>query len=448
MVTSLGSIETKLDTLHTDLEGITNILQDIKDELDYELVYTAATKVNNSIANFYSREKIVWDSETNAEISRVTEFSTDGVAWTVTAPTGTLLIGWLVEDTSTALLDKLDDVIAAINDTSAAEQLILTSIDTKLDDLADIKAELVTANTTLTGIKSDTTDINTNLLDVISSLDAQTTLLTDIKAELVAGNIKLEDVKTLLGTIDTNIVTIKDDLGLIKIDVAAIKASTASIDTKLTSVVSSLTAIEGKLDTLHSDLTTINSTLQTEFDQTQSKLDEVVTALEYAQDTFQLQDCEGNDIGVPENVIKVIQIAKQEAKVCNTAEISDPIVAAIEAQAGVGKKQDLLTWVASATDVLSIPQGKFNTISLLASKGEFKIENGFNDFSSDFSFSAGTLNTFIEISSDGVGTASGATDLPQGIDTRANSKDLNPLANSYTITCVRAGVLTIEAYRE
>jgi hypothetical protein len=90
---------------------------------------------------------------------------------------------------------------------------------------------------------------------------------------------------------------------------------------------------------------------------------------------------------------------------------------------------------------------KFSTISLMASKGEFKIENTNNNFSSDFTLSGGTLNTFIEISSDGVGTATGATDVPNSIDTRANAYDMDISNNSFLIECVRNGVLTIEVYK-
>ena len=86
-------------------------------------------------------------------------------------------------------------------------------------------------------------------------------------------------------------------------------------------------------------------------------------------------------------------------------------------------------------------------MSLLATKGEFTISNDTNYFSGDLSLSGGSLTSVIEISSDGTGTASGATDVAQGIDTRANEKDLDPANNSYTITCVRAGVLSLEIYK-
>lgn len=65
-------------------------------EQDKELVYTTPTKFHIGTDNFYSREKVVYDSETQTEVSRVTEYSTDGVAFTTTAPVGTPLIGWYI----------------------------------------------------------------------------------------------------------------------------------------------------------------------------------------------------------------------------------------------------------------------------------------------------------------------------------------------------------------
>ena len=366
VITSLSSIEDKLDTVHDDLVGITSILQDIKDELNQSLVYSSSQPICVDGVNHLVRIKSIWDNETGTLVSNTTEYSADGSVWATTAPTGTVVLGYcsvndntfttfqptdcdgvnvgspvdvkrtvVVNNVQTELCNtadlvdplsaKLDDVIAAINNTSTAEQDILNSIDTKLDDLALIKAELVTANTTLSNIKTDTAAINTNLLDVIGELESQTTLLTDIKAQAIAGNVKLEDIKTLLGTIDTNILTIKNDLATIKTDIASIKTGVQSIDTKLSTVITSLASIETKLDTLHNDLVTINGTLQTEFDQTQEKLDDVISALEYAQDTFQLEDCDGLPIGPSQNVMKVVQIAKQRTTICNVDDIAGAI---------------------------------------------------------------------------------------------------------------------------
>jgi chromosome segregation ATPase len=222
-------------------------------------------------------------------------------------------------------LDALTEIKNAIINSSTDMLEVFNSIDSKLDDLSLIKAELIKANTTLTSINTDTTLINTNLSTLIAKLEAQIVLLTDLKVQAIEANANLVDIKTKLDTINGNIVAIKDDLSLIKIDVSSIKTSVASIDTKLTSVVDSLDSIETKLDTVHNDLLAINTTLQTEFDQTQAKLDELKTSVEFAQDTFQLEDCDGLPIGPSQNVLKVVQLAKQTATICNVDEFATAI---------------------------------------------------------------------------------------------------------------------------
>ena len=85
---------------------------------------------------------------------------------------------------------------------------------------------------------------------------------------------------------------------------------------------------------------------------------------------------------------------------------------------------------------------------MLVCKGEFHVENTINDFRSDLTKTDGSWVKYIELSADGVGTVSGAKDLPQSLDTRANSKDLEPLLNSYSVTCIRDGVIQLELYKD
>jgi hypothetical protein len=174
---------------------------------------------------------------------------------------------------------------------------------------------------------------------------------------------------------------------------------------------------------------------------------EINARLEFAQDTFQLETCGGTPVGPEQNVIKVVQLAKQEASICNTVDIYEPIVEAINNQTVAGKKQDFISWTAAKNDALTIPVNKFSTIAMLATKGEFQIENTANNFSSDITVSAGTLSSFIEIAEDGVGSASGSTSVSQGFDTRANMADMDVANNSFLITCVREGVLQFEVYK-
>jgi hypothetical protein len=114
---------------------------------------------------------------------------------------------------------------------------------------------------------------------------------------------------------------------------------------------------------------------------------------------------------------------------------------------GGGKKLDFLQWRCIAGDVLSIPANKFTTISMHAGKGEFVIENTVNNFSGDVVSSGTAPFNYIEFSADGIGTGSGATDLPIGFDTRANAYDLSVIDNAFNISCIRDGVLNLELYK-
>lgn len=136
-------------------------------------------------------------------------------------------------------------------------------------------------------------------------------------------------------------------------------------------------------------------------------------------------------------------------KDCGTQDLIDKLQEVIDAinSTSAGKVQDLLSWVASAGQTATIPSGKFSTMALFASKGEFTISNETNNFASDITFSGGTQSSFIEISEDGVGTATGATSTPQAIDTRTNANDMDLANNSFLITCVRDGVLSLELYK-
>jgi hypothetical protein len=184
-------------------------------------------------------------------------------------------------------------------------------------------------------------------------------------------------------------------------------------------------------------------------DALEAKLDSIDGKIGFAQDTFQLEDCDGNPIGTEQDVIKTVVLNKTTASICNTADIVDPIVDAINLQqaSAVGKAQDFMSWTAAVNATLTIPLNKFSTVSMLASKGEFKIENSANNFATDITTSSGTLNNFIEISEDGVGTATGSSSVPQGFDTRSNAYDIEETTNSFLITCVREGTLQLDLYK-
>lgn len=81
------SLEALVTVTNTKLDTI--ILQQ-----DKELVYSSAVKANNGTIDFYTREVVVYDSETGTEVSRATEYSLNGNTWSTTAPSGTIVIGW------------------------------------------------------------------------------------------------------------------------------------------------------------------------------------------------------------------------------------------------------------------------------------------------------------------------------------------------------------------
>jgi hypothetical protein len=68
---------------------------------DEELVFTSAVAVcvdNGGVkVSWLTRERIVWDSVTYTEVSRATEYSSDGITWSSTAPTGTIKVGSCVD---------------------------------------------------------------------------------------------------------------------------------------------------------------------------------------------------------------------------------------------------------------------------------------------------------------------------------------------------------------
>lgn len=92
----LQAINVNTDTVEALITDTNTKLDTLIAEQDKEIVYTAPTKFHIATDNFYSREKIIYDSETQTEVSRVTEYSTDGVLFTTTPPIGVPVIGWYV----------------------------------------------------------------------------------------------------------------------------------------------------------------------------------------------------------------------------------------------------------------------------------------------------------------------------------------------------------------
>jgi len=97
--TLLQQIEDNTDGLEVNTDSLESLVTDTNTKLDTiilqqdkELVYSSAVKANNGTIDFYTREVVVYDSETATEVSRSTEYSTDGNTWSTTAPAGTISI--------------------------------------------------------------------------------------------------------------------------------------------------------------------------------------------------------------------------------------------------------------------------------------------------------------------------------------------------------------------
>lgn len=105
----LQQIDDNTDSLEVNTDTLESLVTDTNTKLDTliavqdkELVYTPAVKANNGTIDFYTREVVVYDSETATEVSRTTEYSTDGNTRSTTAPAGTIVIGWMTAPAATA----------------------------------------------------------------------------------------------------------------------------------------------------------------------------------------------------------------------------------------------------------------------------------------------------------------------------------------------------------
>jgi predicted nucleic acid-binding Zn-ribbon protein len=389
---------------------------------------------------------------------------------------------------TTAIKDKTTEIATNTAATNVKLEDIKTKLDTQISHLEDLKTLVETSNTKLDTIEATLEVISTDIAVIKNDISAIKTDIADIE-------VLLGDIKVILEGIAT--------------DVSAILVAVESIDTKLDTVTASLESIEDKLDTVITELQGIKSVLDaikaelnvslvysssemicandggvktqayvrtkslwdneagiSLSDTAQFSLDGstwtstapagTITVGACVADAipdetlvdFQPVDCAGAPVGASVKVNQTTVLNKVLANLCNTADIVDPIVDAIQEQGTSLKKQDFISWVAAVGNTLTIPVSKFSTISMMATKGEFKIQNTANDFIPDLTASAGTLSDFIEISEDGIGTATGSTLTPQGYDTRANSLDMAPDLNSFLVTCVRAGVLKLELYRD
>lgn len=304
--TLLTSTNTKLDTLDSDVQAVKASVDAVKVSVDAVKTAIQTLDTNNTtwLANVVTAVNTV-----NASLVTLdTDLNTFKNANHADFLALNTLLQSEFDQTQTILQTEFDqtqaimtNILAKLNETCAGSPInvtvcnqvtpidytaLLTSIDTKLSDLALIKAQLVSANTTLSSIDTSNTTIASNTTALLTKVDTTNTKLEDIKTLLTTGNANTAQIVTQLTTVNTTLNSIRTDIAwlqtsltAINADTTAIKASVASIDTKLTTALT-------KLDTLHTDLVTLNTTLQSEFDQTQvlqtatnTKLDTLITTI-------------------------------------------------------------------------------------------------------------------------------------------------------------------------
>ncbi len=303
------------------------------------------------------------------------------------------------------------------------------SIDTKLDALVDIRTDLAELQTTLDSVATDTSAMDTKLADVLTKMDTEITALGDIKTELQTSNVNLTDIKTKLDTLQTTSASIVTELQGIKSDTTLLITGVAAVDASINAM---STALSTKLETLDASIGTLNTTLQAESDETQQAIADLQAAVELTQSTFQVKDCAGVDVGTPLNVQQSIVVNKITTEICNTADVSDPIVAAIEASAASGS-------AGLSNDVNTTPLMAINdTITVTGLKG-FDIQV----LSGSFSIISAEDHTTNIVLSAGAWT----TNILANPLTITSFEDL-ATSNSYTITSLEAdSVLKISTYK-
>jgi hypothetical protein len=90
---STAEIKVELQTVNATLTTVASTLAAILAEKDLELLVTTPVSVCIAGTSYLTRNRIIYDSETGVEVSSQVEYSSDSVAWSVTAPAGAVALG-------------------------------------------------------------------------------------------------------------------------------------------------------------------------------------------------------------------------------------------------------------------------------------------------------------------------------------------------------------------
>ncbi len=175
----LQQIEDNTDSLEVNTDTLESLVTDTNTKLDTlilqqdkELVYSSAVKANNGTIDFYTREVVVYDSETATEVSRTTEYSTDGNTWSTTAPAGTISIGWMTAAPVVYNDEEIFDVTTAQTFAASTYHSLSFVILTGTADVT-VGATTVTGLPTTFSDKYEATTLLTNAITITPGAGAR-----------------------------------------------------------------------------------------------------------------------------------------------------------------------------------------------------------------------------------------------------------------------------------
>lgn len=197
-------------------------------------------------------------------------------------------------------------------------------------------------------------------IDYTSLLNQLITLLTSINQEVERG----------AACTDPQFVEICNQLDISDLQTAldAINTNTDNLETLIIASNSLLTTIKTNLDAL---ITNTANTV-TELQDLQTQLTQVDTnhiiVDNLPVNVFQIADCNGNNIGLPQEVVKVITLNKQIVYLCNIQEIVDAINSSNTQYNNVAQQE------AVEGDVRVVPANTVHSISYKILEGSVIVE--------------------------------------------------------------------------
>ena len=211
--------------------------------------------------------------------------------------------------------DLLQDVITAIDNLSIDLNIDTDNINV---NLTDVEVLLTSINTLLSQLNALVTNIDLNILTLVNQLvNIITPILTNIDVNLV--------------NIDTTLTNLLSQINLILVDLLKNEHTWEEewCDTFLAplgnvEVIQKFTKVYYRVDGVVTSENYLDGVLYTP-QGTVSKCEDCCKDT-YANDTFQIKDCTGTDIGSPQEVKKTIVLNNITTSICNFQELADAII--------------------------------------------------------------------------------------------------------------------------